>query len=142
MEVHPRVIFKEKKMEKLIIKWMGKETPGKYTAREIWYHYINVRHTEMSWGSAFLELKRVTAYLMKDLVQFFLKEFIYFLERTERREKERNMHVWLPLTRPLLGTWPTMQACALTGNGTCDPLVHRPALNPLSHTSQGDLVQF
>ena len=31
----------------------------------------------------------------------------------------------------------TTQACALTGNGTSDPLVHRPVLSPLSHTSQG-----
>ena len=44
---------------------------------------------------------------------------------------------WLPLVRPLLGTWPATQACALTGNQTGDPLVHRPALNPLSLTSQG-----
>ena len=29
------------------------------------------------------------------------------------------------------------QACALTGNRTGDPLVHRAALNPLNHTSQG-----
>ena len=35
---------------------------------------------------------------------------------------------------PLLGTWPTTEACALTGNQTGDSLVHRPALNPLSHT--------
>ena len=48
-----------------------------------------------------------------------------------------NINVWLPLARPLLGTWPTTQACALTGNQTCDPMVCRPALNPLSHTSQG-----
>ena len=34
-------------------------------------------------------------------------------------------------------TWPATQACALTGNGTSNPLVHRLALNPLSHTSQG-----
>ena len=27
---------------------------------------------------------------------------------------------------PLLGTWPATQACALTGNWTGDPLVHRP----------------
>ena len=40
------------------------------------------------------------------------------------------------LTHPLLGTWPATQACALTGNGTGDPLVHRPALNPLSDTNQ------
>ena len=43
--------------------------------------------------------------------------FIYFLERGEGREKERerNSNVWLPLTRPILGTWPATQ-CALTGN--------------------------
>ena len=49
---------------------------------------------------------------------------------------ERNINVWLLLTH-LLGTWPTTQACALTGNPTSDPLICRPALNPLSHTSQG-----
>ena len=39
---------------------------------------------------------------------------------------------------PLLwGTWPTTQACALTGNRTSDPLLHRLVLNSLSHTSQG-----
>ena len=32
---------------------------------------------------------------------------------------------------------PATQACALTGNRTSNALVHRPALNPLSHTSQG-----
>ena len=67
------------------------------------------------------------------------KIFYLFLERGEGREKkrERNINVWLPLTRPLLGTWPATQACALTGNRTRDPLVHRPAFNLLSHTSQG-----
>ena len=45
--------------------------------------------------------------------------------------------MWVPLTHPLLGTWPATQACALTGNRTGNPLVHRPALNPLSYTSQG-----
>ena len=48
------------------------------------------------------------------------------------RERERNTNVWLPLVRPLLGTWPTTQACALTGNQTGDPLVCSPVLNPLS----------
>ena len=38
---------------------------------------------------------------------------------------------------PLQGTWTATQACALTGKRTRDPLVHRLALNPLSHTSQG-----
>ena len=52
-------------------------------------------------------------------------------------EREKNISVWLPLPHPLLGTWPATQACALIGNRTGDPLVHRPTLNPLSHTSQG-----
>ena len=45
--------------------------------------------------------------------------------------------MWLPLTHPLLGTWPTTRACGPAGNQTRDPLLHRPALNLLSHTSQG-----
>ena len=48
--------------------------------------------------------------------------------------------VWLPLKHPLLGACTTTQACALTGNQTSDPLVCRPALNPLSYTSQGGSV--
>ena len=38
--------------------------------------------------------------------------------------------------------WPTTQVCALTGYQTSDPLIHRPALNPVSHNSQGCLVLF
>ena len=69
--------------------------------------------------------------------------FYVFLEKGEGREKERegNTNAWLPPTCPLLGTWPTTQACALTGNGTGDPFVHRPALNPLSHTSRGKFLK-
>ena len=47
--------------------------------------------------------------------------------------------MWFPLLPPLLGTWPATRACALTGNQTGDPLVHRPTLNQLSHTSWGSL---
>ena len=53
--------------------------------------------------------------------------------------RERNINMWLPLACPLLGTWPATKACALIGNQTGDPLVCRPALNPLSHTSQGNI---
>ena len=73
----------------------------------------------------------------------FLKivlDFIYlFLERGVGREKEReiNINVWLPLAYSKLGTWPATWACALAGNPTGDISVCRPALNPLSHTSQG-----
>ena len=77
--------------------------------------------------------------------RFKKKDFIYlFLDRGEEREKERerNISVWLPLMRPLQGTWPATQACALTGNRTVNSLVHRLALNPLSHTSQGEDVYF
>ena len=75
------------------------------------------------------------------ILDFLFKDFIYLLFRGEGREKERegNINVWLPLAHPLLGTWPTTQACALTGNQTSDLLVCRPALNPLSHTSQEEL---
>ena len=43
--------------------------------------------------------------------------------------------MWLPLMRPLMGAWPATQVCVLTGNPTGNPLICRPALNPLSHTS-------
>ena len=45
------------------------------------------------------------------LFLIFFKRF-YFLEKGKRRERERgrNIDVWLPLTCPLLGTWPTTQA--------------------------------
>ena len=79
--------------------------------------------------------------------QYFFKllKFLFiFLDRGEGGEKERKRHinVWLPLMRPLLGTWPTTQACVLTENQTDDPLVRRLALNPLNHTSQGCIQYF
>ena len=67
-------------------------------------------------------------YYLKDSCTFnFFKSFYLFLQRGEGRKKEgeRNINVWLPLARPLLGTWPTTQASARTH----DPLVHSLALN-------------
>ena len=76
-------------------------------------------------------------------LKFFNKDFIYLiLEKGRENERERVINVWLPHARPLLGTWPATQACALTGNRTSDPLVHRLTLNPLNHTSQGNRVCF
>ena len=74
----------------------------------------------------------------------FKKRFYLFIFRGEGREKERegNINVWLPLVHPPLGTWPSTQVCALTGNLTCNLLVHRLVLNPLSHTSQGYFFSF
>ena len=67
---------------------------------------------------------------------FSILKILFILERGREKERERNITVWLPLALPPLGTWPTTQACTLTGNQTSDPLVPRPALSPLSRTSQ------
>ena len=46
----------------------------------------------------------------------FLKILFIFRQRKGRRKRGREIiNVWLPLARPPLGTWPTTQACALTG---------------------------
>ena len=63
------------------------------------------------------------------------KRFYLFLFREEKRVRKTSMHT-LPLECPLLDFWSTTQACALTENRPRDPLVHRPALNTLNHTSQ------
>ena len=69
----------------------------------------------------------------------FLRFYVFIFRKRGRegRKRGREINVWLPLGCPLLGTWPATQACALTGNQTSDPLLHSPALNPLSHASQG-----
>ena len=99
---------------------------------KLWLHtttWMNFRHIILNERSP----------TQKDTCSFF-KDFIYLLlERREgkQKERERNINVWLHLASPLLGAWPATQACALTGNWTCYPiLVHRPTPNPLSHTSQ------
>ena len=83
-------------------------------------------------------------YFLKILKRFYL---FTFRERGRKGEREGEQHqcvrdTWLPLTHPLLGTWRTTQACALTGNWTCDPLVLRRALNPLSHNQSGWFFEF
>ena len=69
----------------------------------------------------------------------FFKDFIYLLfERGKEGEREGEKHQCVVASHlPLLGTWPTTQASILIGNRTSDPVVHRPALSPLSHISQG-----
>ena len=57
----------------------------------------------------------------------FKKDFIYlFLQRGEGKEKEKEtiINMWLPLSCPMLGTWPATQACAPNGNQTRNPLGH------------------
>ena len=69
--------------------------------------------------------------------------FIFYKEGKGGRKRGRQtvMCGCLSHSTPL-GTWPGTQACALTGNRTGDPLVHRLVLNPLSHTSQGGCDHF
>ena len=73
----------------------------------------------------------------------FFKHFIYlFSENATEKERERNINVWLPFVSPQVGTWPETQACALTGNQTNNPMVHRTVLNPLTHSRQGAFKFF
>ena len=51
------------------------------------------------------------------------------------KERERNIYVWLPPARPAPGTWPETQACALTGNQTCKPLLSQ------AHAQSTELYQ-
>ena len=109
--------------------------PGiKPTAFQLW------DDTPTNWaarpGQAISFYKNISG---SNIVPLFLKSFYLFIFREKRMEGERarNINVWLSLVRPQLGTCPTSQACALTGNWTSDPLVRRPELNLLSHNSQG-----
>ena len=65
---------------------------------------------------------------------FFFKKIlsIYFYREGREGEREGDVHQLTP-TQPPLGTWTPTQACALMG----DLSLCRPALNPLSHASQG-----
>ena len=68
--------------------------------------------------------------------------FIYFREGKGGEKRGRGTATCkrsidrLPLTHPQLGTWPTTQACALTGNRTGDLSLCRMTLNPLNHAGQ------
>ena len=114
---------------------------------DIWLSYIIHSLVDGHLGCFYfwlLRMKLLWTFMHRFFV-FSFKDFIYlFLERWERREKERerNINVWLPLACPQLGMWPTTQACALTGNQTSDPLLFRLALNSLSHTSQSSCTSF
>ena len=74
-----------------------------------------------------------------------LKRFIYlFLEmggREGEREGEKHPCVVASHASPT-GDLACTPACAVTENRTGDPLVHRPALNPLSYTSQGGSLRL
>ena len=75
--------------------------------------------------------------------EIFLMYLFIFRQRGMEGEREGEKHQCVVASHmPLLGTWPATQPCALTGNGTDDPLVPRPVLSPLSHTSQGHTMEY
>ena len=80
---------------------------------------------------------------LNEILFICLFVYLFICERGEgsEKERERNIDVWevhwsVPLTAPQLGTWPTAQACDLTGNQTSNLSVHGLSLNPLNHTIQ------
>ena len=91
------------------------------------------------WSNWYFPFLKSFIYLF---IYLFIHSFILRVGGEREKERERNTNVWLCLMCPGLGTGPAIQACALTGNWTHDPLVHRSELNPLSHTSQGIFFFF
>ena len=80
----------------------------------------------LHWPSSLLLYKSITAFF---LTFFFLKIcylFYFYREGKGGRKREKNVNVWLPITRPPLGTSPTTQAYALSGNQNGHSLVCSP----------------
>ena len=96
---------------------------------------INHRDLDLFLDSLFCSIGLcVYSYASSRLFSFYL---FTFREKRREGEREGEKHRSVASFTPQLGTWPTTQACALTGNQTCDLLVHSTTPNPLSHTSQG-----
>ena len=72
----------------------------------------------------------------------FLKIIYLFLERREEREQERDKHQCVVASpAPPTGVQ-AYNPGVCPDPGTSDPLVCRPSLNPLSHTTQGCTLTF
>ena len=95
------------------------------------------------WEIPSLKMEYITSTLWRLWILFF-KDFIYlFSERGEGRKRGRETSMcgclshapyWGPGLKPRHVPW--------LGNQASDPLVCRPALNPLSNTSQGCFCLF
>ena len=75
---------------------------------------MKIKHTPG--GFPFLSGNKVNVPMTKIIFFFSRCHLFIFIESEREGEKERNINGWLPLARPLLGTWPATQACAPTGN--------------------------
>ena len=97
-------------------------------------HTSSSSHLGVAWGFLHCSFKLVFKYIY---LNTHTHTFYSFLEGKGGRKRGRETSMCPPV-----GTLPATQACAPTGNRTSDPLVHRPVLNPLSHTSQGQTGIF
>ena len=83
----------------------------------------------------------ISIYLKYKMVLFpFKKRFYLFIfrERGRKGEREGEKHQCVVVSQvPPTGDLACNPGMCLTGNRTSNYLVHRLALNPLSHTSQG-----
>ena len=84
-----------------------------------------------------------------EALHFSLKFFLLIPERGKGRKREEEKHEHERETStgclshtPQLGTEPATQACALTGNPTCDPLVCEMMPNQLGYTGPGYILAF
>ena len=77
-------------------------------------------------------------YLNNNFKNLIKSKIYLFLDRGKGRERRRETSMSGYLSHaPNWGSGPQPRhVCILTGNQTSNSLVHRPALNPLSHTSQ------
>ena len=75
---------------------------------------------------------------------YFLKRFYLFNFRERGKEGERGeKHQCVVASHaPPTGDLACNPGIRLTGNQTGNPLVRRPGINPLSHTSQGGMQFF
>ena len=101
------------------------------------------------WGAAWFINCLMKPMRSSDLLNWIFKDYYLFREMGREGEREgekdqcvRETSIGCLLHAPKWGLGPTTQARALTRNWTGDVLVRRPALNPLSHTSQGWILFF
>ena len=72
---------------------------------------------------------------------FFLRFYLFiFRQRRREIERERNIHVWLPLTRPPTGDLACNPGMCPDQESNQRPFRSQARLNPLSHASQ-DLMR-
>ena len=75
---------------------------------------------------------------------FFFLDFIYlFLERAEGKEKEGEKHQCMVASHmSFAGDLACKPGMCLDWESNSDPLVCKPALNPLSYTSQAEPISY